>query len=324
MHYRGLLLIVLIVAVVGAATTGPLIACTCLDATSVTMGYPVGSPSPPATMGVATPGEKEFECWASANPSCNTQDLAWTTESITGVTMSWTPNLPVGGNVWLCLQGLPSSNSYYGPAVGRWVKASVDGKYAYGHYRLFFTEKGTDHPGGGTPNWYYYWEQTPAKYGTHTYDSLNDGTGTTYFSSLYDEWRSVIRRKACEFSPAGCYNYAEGIDFYAHICRHEERHRLDMIDLWGASSPRDPANDLDGDNLPKEKPIGTQCENPLGFPYHANGYDPTLPATYADHFNYGGAAWSDGVKTYDWSRCGGQYGEEYRDCVGTGCDQTCR
>lgn len=158
--------------------------------------------------------------------------------------------------------------------------------------KVYFPEEATNNPDGTVHNWYYYWSQTAADYGTHNYDTAIGRSYTDFFSAD-GLWKSIIGTDANESGAAGTWNDAEGIDFFANICRHEERHRLDLITLWGASSDRVPANDNDtpfGDYLPTNN--GTVTENSLGTPYHSGGYDPTLTVSFIDHMKYG-FGWSD-------------------------------
>ena len=119
---------------------------------------------------------------------------------------------------------------------------------------------------GTNPNWYYYWEQTSANYGTHGY-AEDEWQCRTQFDTGSSSWKSYIKYGGDETSGAGTWSSASGIDFYANLCRHEERHRLDMIALWGASTNRTEAQDPDGDWLP------TNSEAGLGSAYHTGAYD---------------------------------------------------
>jgi hypothetical protein len=234
----------------------------------------------------ATPGQCSFGCSASAIPTCPSDSVRWTCEDITQTAEEWSADPPVGCSITLTLEGLPPHNSDFGST---WVHVDGCGKSDTNTFKLFFYEEATNNPGGQYPNWYYYWSETPADFGTHTYANplpcgATSQMGITCF--VDGAWRSYIGRDANETSAAGTWNNAEGIDFFANLCRHEERHRLDMIDLWGANSGIRPAEDIDGDFLRDAR------EQAIGAPFHAGGYDPALKATIADHFNYG-AGWND-------------------------------
>lgn len=140
---------------------------------------------------------------------------------------------------------------------------------------VFFPRDETNHPGGTTPNWYYYWSQTSANHGTHTYYAAGTGTGHTDWSG--SAWVAYIHPGARGTTAAGTWGDARGIDLFANLVRHEGQHVLDLIESWG-NAARVGADDLDGDWL-------RDSLDPSLVAGHA--YDPALRATYADTFNYG-------------------------------------
>jgi hypothetical protein len=140
----------------------------------------------------------------------------------------------------------------------------------------FFDEEGDQNPDpDNAPNWFHYWKQTDAYHGTVGYDGTR-ATGHSPFDG--NAWRAYLGTSCNESSGSGTWNNAEGIDYFAHYCRHEDRHRLDSIALWGAGTNRDPAKDTDGDWLPDDQEAGLVAGHP---------YDNTKYGTYADTFNYG-------------------------------------
>jgi len=153
---------------------------------------------------------KNISCQCDTTGPCT---VTWSSEDIAGVTESW-PSGSTGTSVTLRLTTLPSDNDEFGDI---WVKAT-DGAVSHTHhFDLFFPEEATSHPGGGTPNWYYYWSQVESvHYGTHNYDP---GSAASYTDFVGGAWRSYIGTDANESAAAGCWN-AEGIDFFAHMCRH--------------------------------------------------------------------------------------------------------
>lgn len=230
--------------------------------------------------------------------------------------------------------GLPANNDAFGD---KQVTGQVGGGIAMtsiANVQVFFPKNATNHPlpdlpiaplwynATVTPNWYYYWSQTSANYGTHYYGGNAGGsTGVTYFdkpgntgfATPKNAWVSLIFDQASLTSAAGTWNGAEGIDFFANMCRHEEQHRLDNIDLWGANSDVRPAEDSDGDRFP-------DARKPTYVPGHP--YDPNNPATYPDTFHYGvnplpdkedlalrrQPAWTNGTADrQDWARPGHQW-----------------
>jgi len=140
--------------------------------------------------------------------------------------------------------------------------------------KVFYDETGFQHPGGSTPNWYYYWRGTSASYESYDYDS-GIPAGQTRFEN--GAWRCFIGPGAHLTAAGGCWNNAAGIDYFANICRHEARHKWDMIANWGASNPRDPNHDADGDYLHDD----VEANLIPGHPYQK-----TNATTYSDTFGY--------------------------------------
>lgn len=170
--------------------------------------------------------------------------------------------------------GLPTDNSAFGAKT---VSLSIigAGEMDTATVEIFYPRDSSNHAGGqgGSPNWYHYWSQTSADYGTHTWVA---GGGTGYTNFVDGEWQAFIQN-AQGHTAGGTWDDAEGIDLFANLVRHEEQHRLDLIALWGAASGRVGAADLDGDYLPDADEGGLVAGRP---------YDPTDPATYPDTFNY--------------------------------------
>ena len=199
--------------------------------------------------------------------------LEWTLTAIAGSTLTSSPNPPKGTGVTFTYTRLPSSNGEFGNKTLK-LKHPTAGCEDTQIVQVFFSEEEFNNPGTTTPNWYYYWKQTSANYGTHSWEA-GSGSGETRFDG--GQWKAFLRN-ANESAAAGTWNNAEGIDFFANMCRHEERHRLDMIALWGANSDRVPANDTDGDYLPDSQEATLVTGHP---------YDNTKRGTYPDTFNYG-------------------------------------
>ena len=212
--------------------------------------------------------------------------------------------------------GLPQNNSDFGTKqVTLTVGADLNTTQT-ATVQVFFTKGYHDHPDPDlpttldamdrTPNWYFYWSQTSATMGVHTYagggiTALHAGltyfstTGDTHFNPPLNKWVALIGGTAGGGpSQIDGWNNAEGIDFFAWICRHEDRHLQDSIIFWGQHNHGyNPVtgnydNDGDGDYLPDDK------EQQLGMPNHpeTNGYNKKMYATPMDHFHYG-PGWSD-------------------------------
>ncbi len=269
----------------------------------------------PAHLGKSTfsSDPKDISCLCDTEGICT---VTWSSENIGGgVTESW-PSGNTGTSVTLRLTTLPNDNSHFGPT---WVQATDGAVSDKNDFDLFFSEEATNNPGEvEVPNWYYYWSDTLADYGTHNYDSGLDSCGITYFDE--GAWRSYIGTEANETPTAPLkYPCTHGIDCFAQVCRHEERHRQDFSSLWGAGTDRNNDDDPDVDWLPTDN--GTVTENSLGTPYHEGGYNPNVEASVPDHWHYGPlwrdcedycmhrhAVWNNGdADSVDWANPGKQY-----------------
>ena len=296
--------VMLVIGVLGVAATLAF-ACLCLSITITT----------PAQDGKSTfsSDPKDITCQCDTTGMCI---VTWSCKDIAGVTESW-PGGSTGTSVTLRLTTLPTSNSAFGEI---WVMAedTGTGKYDLNTFDLFFSEEATNNPGEvEVPNWYYYWSQTSADYGTHNYDSGYAGMGQCYFDN--GAWRAYIGTEANETTTILKYSGANGIDCFAQTCRHEEQHRQDFSSLWGAGTDRNNDDDPDVDWLPTDN--GTVTENSLGTSYHEGGYDPDDANSVPDHWEYGvnwrdcedycmhrHASWTNGsANSVDWANPGKQY-----------------
>ncbi|MBI3945759.1 MAG: hypothetical protein HY321_07560 [Armatimonadetes bacterium] len=155
-------------------------------------------------------------------------------------------------------------------------------------FLLFFPKDGTNNPNGNVPNWYYYWSQTSANYGTHSYDASLGSSGSGITRYVSGAWRAYIG-PAAALGPLGVdpwiWDEAQGIDAFANVCRHEAQHvALYSSSAWWPSGYN--ANlDSDGDMIPNYEELGLTS-------FHEGGYLLGDPTTYDDHFNYG-TNWSD-------------------------------
>lgn len=222
-----------------------------------------------------SPGECEVTATGTSGVAAEDPDLEWTLEAIAGATLTSNPDPAKGTNITFTYTTLPTNNSEFGEKELALKHSDIpDTCKDTQSVQIFFSEEENNNPGGAEPNWYYYWKQTSANYGTHSWEA-GAGSGVERFEG--GQWK-VFLRNANESAAAGTWNNAEGIDFFANMCRHEERHRLDDIALWGASSDRDPANDQDDDFLPDDQEATLVAGHP---------YTNTMYGTYPDTFNYG-------------------------------------
>jgi hypothetical protein len=254
------------------------------------------------------PGTVAIECIADTDPPCAAAAVVWSFPSIPGVSAYWWPS-NVGAQVTLYLEGLPANNSDFG---WKSVTATLQSRSSEGTVALFFTRDADNHPvmngwDPQPPNWYYYWKQiTTVNFGTHWYDP-----GPRSYARCFEGpppgsfyWRCYINDDGAGVVPPGqaYHGYRDsngtfpyGIDVFAWICRHEERHRIDLTSWWPTCYPTPPVpNDADGDLIPTahsgnanyEHDIGTQVLW-QGVQAHAAGYNPADPASVPDDTLYG-------------------------------------
>ena len=250
----------------------------------------------------ASQGVCEVTCKASITP--DTQDIRnqlqnkvlWSIDPISGSTLSW-HNGGAGpgkgiyyGGEWeekAIYTTLPANNGEFG-IKDTTVTLTGFGCSQDGNTKIYYSRNEKNHPGQGagqTPNWYFYWSQTGASFGTYEYYGPGmDGNGRSYAAFIGGQWRARIGN-AVESGTivVNGITYSKGIDHFAFDTRHEEQHRTDFIALWGASSDKDPANDLDVDYLPDDQEANLIPNHP---------YSPNLSATYPDTWGYG-SGWRD-------------------------------
>ena len=285
------------------------------------------------TFNSASPGICEVGCWARTNPDGGdirnfiSGKITWTIDSISGSTLSWHNNQvsllePLDG-IWYEIPkytGLPTSNSEFGDKNASFTVIGL-GCGDNGKAKIFFSRDQKNHPdpaSGVTPNWYYYWSQTSADYGTHEYRA-GSRSCCVYEDSA---WRCFIEDDAT--GPLSLHNVRTDQDFvyssinaFAYAARHEEQHRLNSSSAlnWGNSN-RVASLDTDNDGL-RDENEGTFVS---GRPYVVQ-YFPT----YDDDWGYGSGfddsedacmwqqAWpvATAYDSVDWAMPGRQYGPGY-------------
>lgn len=166
------------------------------------------------------------------------------------------------------------------------------------HLQVFFPKLATNHPlpdartkAGVTPNWFYYWRKTSAGLG---YSNYYGGNSTIFYGRTVFEngaWIALIYNGAAG-GDGQVMGGLEGIDLYAVTVRHEDHHIQDYSSWWPNNYV--PSQDSgDGDTIPDSIESTLSHGNPP-YPYgHAEWYDSTKYATYADHFGYGPDGWND-------------------------------
>jgi len=265
------------------------------------------------TFSAASPGVCTISGSATASPGTYDPDILWTADPTAGSTLAYQDDR-YGTTVTITYTALPQSNAQFGPKT---VEASVAGASDQREVKVFFPKWGTNNPGGSQPNWYYYWSQTAASYGSHSYDGSLGGTGATVWDG--QAWVARMGPAAPNYTSAGTWNNAQGIDLFAWMCRHEVKHSQDLNgQQWWPSCPgqRNLQTDSDSDWMrdSEEANIG-------------QGYLVEASPTYPDQWNCGAgysdtehfclstqAQWTPYVVNtddYEWSDTGKEHGEPY-------------
>jgi hypothetical protein len=234
--------------------------------------------------------------------------VTWTCDDISGVTESW-PNGQNGNSKTLRLTTLPSSNASFGT---HHVTAKLSSLQVQANYKLFFpgTDNDTNHPGGTTPNWFYYWKQTGASYGSPYYRSTGR-TETVYDNGVYKAYLTSTDNN--DYTPPDGDNVGtalNGIDNFAWTCRHEGRH-ITMHTIWFPND-WDAAIDLDRDNMKdsQEPSLGGTDANPINGGPFKPVFDTDGDGLWDDEdFTcHTQPAWTEGsADNSDWSNPGHQY-----------------
>ncbi len=162
---------------------------------------------------------------------------------------------------------------------------------------IYFFSKDKTENGSGNPNWYYYWTQTKASRGSHSYD------GSTSYYGYYNAGDNYFY---IGYLASGSNNItgSNGIDCFAETCIHENTHLTDWRNFWPTGYIQ--ANDNDNDDIPDN------LEPSLGF--DSSKYDTdsdglydfaeySEPRAYAAEYTW--AAGSADLE--DWSAPGHQY-----------------
>lgn len=273
-------------------------------AVKVEMDNPTGDPTKSATavegkneftFNTASPGVCAIKCVAKLSPSNDdtkkwaAENVSWSISSVAGSTIKWKDaagkETNKGHEITCELTNLPSANSSFGNKTVTMTACSP----VTAPVQIFFDKWSTNHPvaageQAGTPNWYYYWKQTSANSGTHTYDAgLGSRAGKCVFNGVSNSWVVKIGSSAGNYATAGTWDNAKGIDYFANVYRHEGQHRSDMIAQWGASSGFITGQDTDGDYLrhnPAETPQPANRETTITPPRVTGHYDPTNTTTF--------------------------------------------
>jgi hypothetical protein len=264
------------------------------------------------------PGILSFDCVASYSDELDMDQYVWTIDDIGEVQRTWDPSTAHGeagsGRIsTVTFTDLPANNSSFGKKRIT-LSYNYDGISftIYRDIKVFFPRDATNHPGGTTPNWFYYWIQTSANYGSPQYDP------NIPWSKI--DWRNnqwiaiVVAPVPGSYTPPpggdNTGNQLDGIDTFAWTCRHEGRH-VETSTQW---YPFGYNSSIDGDSdwMPNllEPILGGTQENPInGGPFipgvkdsDGDGMRDDEDYTVATQAN-----WTEGsADTKDWSDPGHQ------------------
>ena len=225
----------------------------------------------------ASPGVCDIACTATSNPSDYQPCIAWYIVPITGSTTSYTP--PKGPSITIRYTTLPSANAQFGEKT---MSASAAGGVDIQAASIFFALLGTNHPSTGVPseqepfNWYYYWDQTTASFGTHHFDwnYQVSSYGETYWDTEEEppKWRSRIGPSSYGPATYGSETHypgeeSDGIDTFARVCRHEQKH-LDIMPVWWPGGP--------GTEIDHDQGVGDGVPDLVELMEEELGYSPLL------------------------------------------------
>ncbi|MEW6609575.1 MAG: hypothetical protein AB1414_19380, partial [bacterium] len=210
---------------------------------------------------LANPGVCDVPCEAEAKPHEYTPEIEpWTIDPIRGSILTTIPTPPKGGVVLFTFTGLPYDNGQFGNKKVR-AELTLGGKTDKDEtiVQIFFPRDGTNHPGGGTPNWYYYWSQALRVMDKHTYNGDLETSRTIVFSAT--SWIIEIGRNANwpQGNPPTGNDYIDG--FWAtnlHEFWHRD-HRVYNFKTYGTWGNLPLEVDPDRDDIDNtwEEMIGT-------------------------------------------------------------------
>lgn len=221
-------------------------------------------------------------------------------------------------NPTLTYSRLPAANSYFGNKIVTVVR-KPDNCTDTVTVQLFFSaaDDAVNHPGSGTgvsPNWYYYWRYTSAKWSVVPFynPSMVPAGYVGYTHYVAGAWRSYINELGNDFVAPNTdpylYDIFEGIDCYAFVSRHEGRHVTIMNAWYPSGNHPNPTIDPDNDLLPDSIEAG------LGTPQNGGPFAPGDDDTDGDgefdghdYIFHTQSPWTQGTAdSSDWSNPGHQ------------------
>ena len=177
-------------------------------------------------------------------------DLEWDVDEMGSPTrLSVDPVDKRGPEVMFTYNGLPRRNMDFGPkkiSVRTTGRCECEGAATF---RAFFSGRDSNHPGDGSPNWFYYWKQSAAVPAEardilRFVEKVDVGELPGSPIAKYDQSTQEILVSAGIFERDACRHEvdaegvasgrrAQGIDCFGETIRHELQHRKDALDWWG-------------------------------------------------------------------------------------------
>jgi hypothetical protein len=211
-------------------------------------------------------GERSLEgdLRATVLPDVHASQLEWTLPPFAGHEPHYDPDDRRGADLRFWFDApLPGDNAAWGPyqLEAAFVEAAAQACEAVParQVRLFFSRDAHNNPDGNVPNWFYYWQQTPAGQGhgaAMRYDPAEAdwaafrGYGNTwladriYLSNLFRDGELLLVNPLTG-------QVTTGIDAYAVVVRHEWQHLRDYAAWWGQRGYQQLTEDAgDRDKIP--------------------------------------------------------------------------
>lgn len=245
-------------------------------------------------------GALEMKLKAKVTPERYANDIVWKVPDIHSKARRATNPELRGSEITVIYDGLPRSNDDFGrKQVSATLNVGACRAEESREVRFFYPREAKNNPEGKTPNWFYYWKQTPAAkpeganiniaYGARSFEFCGDTTTSAIFSPKSKLYRTVHVCDLAKFGPEFSivypilqhknpgkkflgYQTSTGIDAFAVAVLHEYGH-LKIFNQWkiGKTLAELKALDMDRDGLQDS------AEPDLGF-------DPEKLRTYLPHF----------------------------------------
>ena len=222
----------------------------------------------------------------------------WSIDSISGSTLTFQPDPPNSGTPTITYTNLPTSNDEFGDKTLTVSSLAGSAQPMSATIQVFFDKQAQNHPvltpqqqedmlppgvQGNVPNWFYYWLQTSAGFGSVKYGN----SSTLDWDSEDEEWYAQVGSDAADSYafPGNSYpvlDYdgstmlgwiywsVDGIDTFVICARHEACHVSDYQEWWPTGYIA--TEDNDGDR------IADNCESELN-------YSPNFPDSNGDGHN---------------------------------------